>query len=82
MTKSQPNINTFFLPHLSDSLPAKRFKTAFTAPKLAMKDNIIAFDSMPKSSLPIRGSTVCSKSVLIKSYHQQRHLLKRESEIV
>ena len=41
---SQPKTNTFFLPHLSEKFPAKRFKIALTIPKLAIKDRIKVLD--------------------------------------
>jgi hypothetical protein len=37
---------------------------AFASPKLAINDKIIALDSMPKMSLPIRGITVCSRPII------------------
>jgi hypothetical protein len=38
--------NTFFLVHLSDRLPAKRFRIALTTPKLAIKDRIKALTGL------------------------------------
>jgi hypothetical protein len=61
---SHPNTRIFFLPHLSDILPAKRFKTALTAPKLAINYTINALDSIPNSFLPISRTTVCSKPTM------------------
>jgi hypothetical protein len=44
IANNYPKINMFFLPHLSDIFPAKRFKNAFTNPKLAIKDTIKALE--------------------------------------
>ncbi len=59
-----PNTSILFLPHLSDIFPAKRFKTALTAPKLAINDTISVLDSIPNSFLPISGITVCSRPII------------------
>jgi len=62
--QNNKKINTFFLPHLSDTFPATRFRTAFTMPKLAIKDKISVLDSMWNMSLPINGTTVCSRPTI------------------
>ena len=61
---NHPNTSILFLPHLSDILPANRFKTALTAPKLAINETINALDSIPNSSLPMSGTTVCSRPII------------------
>ena len=61
---SHPTTNTLFLPHLSAKLPAYKLRRAFTRPKLAINDRIMALDSMPNSSLPISGTTVCSRPII------------------
>ena len=61
---NHPKINTLFPIHLLDILPAKRFRIAFTNPKLAIKDTINTFDWIPNSLTPISGTTVCSNPII------------------
>jgi hypothetical protein len=49
---NHPKTNTFFLPNLSEILPAKRLRMDLTKPKLAIKDDINALDSKSNSSFP------------------------------
>jgi hypothetical protein len=61
---NHPKTNTFFLPNLSEILPAKRLRMALTKPKLAIKDNINELDSKSNSSFPKIGMTVCSRPII------------------
>jgi hypothetical protein len=61
---NHPHTNILFLPHLSDILPANRFRRALTAPKLAINDTINTLDSIPNSFLPISGTTICSRPII------------------
>jgi hypothetical protein len=61
---NHPKTKTFFLPNLSEILPAKRLRMDLTKPKLAMKDNINTLDSKSNSSFPKMGMTVCSSPII------------------
>src|SRR5438309_4326854 len=59
-----PATSSSFRPARSDHRPAARFVTAFTTPKLTMKDRIAAFDARPKSRSASSGNTARSSPTI------------------
>ena len=61
---SHPATRTFFLPKRSARPPAKRLESAFTSPKVMMKEKIAVFRTSPNSCDPTSGTTVRSRPTM------------------
>src|SRR6266850_2079471 len=59
-----PATSSGFRPARSDQRPAATFVTAFTTPKLTMKDRIAAFDAKPNSRSASSGKTARSRPTI------------------
>src|SRR6266849_1460780 len=59
-----PATSSGFRPTVSDQRPAARLATAFTTPKLTMKERMAAFDARPNSRSASNGSTARSSPTI------------------